>query len=104
MTESSVQPFSALVARLHPRAGFAQISAAFMAIVLLSACASSPWYDTPPYMPAKVSPPEGTVVTPETTVIFAWDVTDQAGVLTRSGPLILRNLTRPSLWSQDIGS
>ncbi len=33
---------------------------------------------TPPLMPVKVSPPEGTVVTPGTVVIFAWDTTFQA--------------------------
>ena len=78
MTESSVHPLSALATSLRTRAVFAHIVAAVMSIVLLSACASAPWYDTPPYMPVKVSPLEGAVVNPGTPVVFAWDAINEA--------------------------
>lgn len=78
MTESSVHPFSALVARLRPRVAYVSIAAAILSSGLLSACASTPWYDTPPFMPVNVSPTEGTIITPKIPVVFTWDESFQA--------------------------
>lgn len=75
MRELSVNSSSTLVARVRQSAvstgGIVMVSA------LLSACASSPWYDNPPPMPGNASPPPGTLVSSNKSVLFVWDATPQ---------------------------
>ncbi|ASJ76258.1 hypothetical protein [Granulosicoccus antarcticus] len=73
MRELSVISTSTLAARLRLRPLLTGV--AVMASTLLSACASSPWYDNPPPMPGNASPPPGTLVSSKKSVLFVWDAT-----------------------------
>jgi len=47
----------------------------FLVSLLISSCATQPWYDTPPPMPVPVSPEVAAELGPAALVIFTWEAT-----------------------------